>query len=158
MFGQRRFGFGRAATEKEIAALNISIRPDGRGLPAGSGTAAKGRVIYLQKCASCHGRAGIEGPQPRLVAPMGDTTKAKAVGNYWPYATTIFDYTRRAMPYNAPGSLSAEEVYSLTAWMLHANKIIDSARVIDAVSLPRIVMPAKKLFVRDDRRGGREIR
>lgn len=89
---------------------------------------------------------------------MGDTTRAKAIGNYWPYATTLFDYTRRAMPYNAPGSLSAGEVYSLTAFLLYANKIIDSEKVINAASLPQVVMPAKKFFVTDDRRGGPEIR
>ncbi|MBN9384547.1 MAG: cytochrome c [Chitinophagaceae bacterium] len=152
------FGFGRIATTKEIAALNISIRPDGKGLPAGSGTVREGRAIYLMKCAACHGSTGVEGPQARLVAPMGDTTRAKAIGNYWPYATTLFDYTRRAMPYNAPGSLSAGEVYSLTAFLLYANKIIDSEKVINAASLPQVVMPAKKFFVTDDRRGGPEIR
>lgn len=152
------FGFGRIATVKEIAALNISIRPDGKGLPGGWGTAKEGRAIYMIKCAACHGMTGVEGPQARLVGPMGDNTRAKTIGNYWPYATTLFDYTRRAMPYNAPGSLSAKEVYGLTAFLLYANKIIDSNKIIDAKSLPEIVMPARKFFVSDDRRGGPEIR
>jgi cytochrome c len=89
---------------------------------------------------------------------MGDTTKAKTIGNYWPYATTLFDYVRRAMPYNAPGSLTANEVYDLTAFLLYANKIIDSAKLVDARSLPAIVMPARQFFVTDDRKGGPEVR
>lgn len=152
------FGFGRIATKREMVALDISVRPDGKGLPEGSGAVREGRVIYLMKCAACHGGTGVEGPQARLVGVIGDTTRAKTIGNYWPYATTLFDYTRRAMPYNAPGSLSAGEVYSLTAFLLYANKIIDSGTVINAASLPRVVMPAKKFFVPDDRRGGPEIR
>lgn len=152
------FGFGRTATAKEIAAWDIAIGPDGKGLPPGSGTPQSGKVIYVQKCAACHGPTGAEGPFARLVGPMGDTTRAKTIGNYWPYATTLFDYTRRAMPFNAPGSLSAGEVYGLTAYLLYANKIIDSNAVITASSLPRVVMPARKYFVPDDRRGGPEIR
>jgi S-disulfanyl-L-cysteine oxidoreductase SoxD len=152
------FGFGRPATQKEIDAWDISIRPDGNGLPAGSGDVATGLGIYRVKCAACHGKTGIEGPYARLVAAMDDTTKTKAIGNYWPYATTLFDYTRRAMPYNAPGSLSADEVYSLTAFLLHVNKIIDSNTVMTAESLPKVVMPARILFVPDDRKGGPEIR
>ncbi len=138
--------------------MDISIRPDGKGLPLGSGTAKAGMTIYQLKCAACHGKTGTEGPYPRLVAPMGDTTRAKAIGNYWPYATTLFDYTRRAMPLNAPGSLSAAEVYNLTAYLLAVNKIIDSTMVVDAQSLPRVKMPARDLFVPDDRRGGPEVR
>lgn len=153
-----RFGIGRPATAAEIAAWDISIRPDGWGLPPGSGNAQTGAQVYAVKCAACHGRTGKEGPYARLVGPMGDTTKAKAIGNYWPYATTIFDYTRRAMPYNAPGSLTVTEVYSLTAWLLVANRIIDSNQVMDAQRLPLVVMPAKKFFVPDDRRGGPEVR
>jgi S-disulfanyl-L-cysteine oxidoreductase SoxD len=161
------FGFGRRAAPQEIAALDLSIRPDGKGLPAGSGRVSAGWEIYKIKCAACHGRTGVEGPYSRLVGPMGDTTRArtpgdtsraKTIGNYWPYATTLFDYTRRAMPYNAPGSLSAEEVYHLTAFLLHANKIIDSNTVIDSKSLPGIVMPARQLYVPDDRHGGPEVR
>jgi cytochrome c len=89
---------------------------------------------------------------------MGDTGKAKTIGNYWPYATTLFDYIRRAMPYNAPGSLSANEVYGLTAYLLNANKIIDSGSVMNTATLPRIIMPARKYFIPDDRRGGPEVR
>jgi len=153
-----RFGIGRPATAQEIARWDISIPPDGKGLPPGSGNARAGREIYRLKCAACHGNTGSQGPYARLVGPMGDTSRVKTIGNYWPYATTIFDYTRRAMPYNAPGSLSNAEVYSLTAFLLAANRVIDSATVIDARSLPAVVMPAKAFFVGDDRRGGPEVR
>jgi cytochrome c len=153
------FGFGQTATQQQITALDISVRPDGKGLPPGSGGYAAGRALYAVKCAACHGKTGREGPYARLIGPMDDTSvKAKTIGNYWPYATTLFDYTRRAMPYNAPGSLSANEVYCLTAFLLAANLIIDSNAIVDAKSLPRVDMPARHLFVPDDRRGGPEVR
>lgn len=139
-------------------SVNISIAPDGKGLPAGDGHAAAGRNIFLAKCASCHGPTGTEVPAYRLVAPMGDTTRVKAIGNYWPYATTLFDYIRRAMPFNAPGSLSNEEVYHLTAFLLSSNQVVDSNTVINARALPAIIMPARKLYVNDDRRGGNEVK
>ena len=154
----KSFGFGRAASSEEIAEIDIDVRPDGHGLPSGSGSAAKGRTIYSTKCASCHGKNGTEGPYSILVGAMGDTIKAKTIGNYWPYATTLFDYVRRAMPYNMPGSLSNNEVYDLTAFLLYKNKIIDSATIINAVSLPKVKMPAQTLFVNDDRGGGAEVR
>lgn len=153
-----RFGFGKTATSRQIDSLNISIAPDGKGLPSGSGNAATGRAIYLAKCAACHGETGAEPTPNRLVAPMGDTSHVKTIGNYWPYATTVFDYIRRAMPFNAPGSLSNEEVYSLTAFLLYRNEVIDSTVLLNAVNLPQIVMPAKKYYVDDDRRGGNEVR
>jgi S-disulfanyl-L-cysteine oxidoreductase SoxD len=152
------YGFGRAATQREIDSVNISIAPDGKGLPAGKGLPTSGRAIYAVKCAMCHGPTGTEVPANRLVAAYGDTVKTKTIGNYWPYATTIFDYVRRAMPYNAPGSLTNEEVYHLTAFLLWQNKIIDSTKVIDARSLPAVVMPARFLYVEDDRHGGNEIK
>lgn len=151
-----RFGFGKPASGRLVKSLNISISPDGKGLPDGEGLADKGALIYRAKCSACHGATGVEGPYDHLVA--SDTSKAKTIGNYWPYATTIFDYIRRAMPYSKPGSLTNEEVYHLTAFLLYRNKIIDEDRVINAESLPKIIMPAKHLFVNDDRKGGREIR
>jgi len=153
-----KFGFGKIASTNEISRIDIDIMPDGTGLPRGAGFANRGREIYLVKCASCHGRTGREGPNSKLVGPMGDTTKDKTIGNYWPYATTIFDYIRRAMPYNAPGSLTNQEVYHLTAFLLYENKIIDSAASINASSLVRIRMPAQKYYVNDDRHGGPEVR
>lgn len=155
------FGFGRPATQAEIDKWDIDVRPDGKGLPAGSGISAKGKLIFDAKCVACHGAGGIGGPNGSLVSTTADATgkrSEKTIGNYWPYATTIFDYIRRAMPFNAPGSLTNEEVYNLTAYLLNANKIIDEKAVIDAKSLPKIVMPAQKLFVPDDRKGGPEVK
>ncbi len=156
-----RYGFGRVATEREIAMLDIDVRPDGKGLPPGQGNSVRGREIYIAKCSACHGATGVEGPNDRLV--VGDTTlvksrRVKTIGNYWPYATTVFDYVRRAMPFNAPGSLTDEEVYSLTAYLLHANGLIDAKKELNAKSLPQVVMPAKKYFVPDDRQDGPVIR
>ncbi|RPD47288.1 c-type cytochrome [Paracnuella aquatica] len=151
-----RFGFGRPATAAQIAAVDIDVRPDGQGLPPGSGTVPEGRAIYATKCASCHGATGVEGPYNRLVS--SDTSRAKAIGNYWPYATTLFDYIRRAMPFNAPGSLSNDEVYHLTAYLLHANGLVAADIEMNAANLPKVVMPAEDLFFPDDRTGGAEIR
>ncbi len=152
-----RFGLGRRATAGEITKWDTDVRPDGAGLPAGSGTVASGRLVYAAKCASCHGKTGVEGPYNRLVTPAGGG-KEKTIGNYWPYATTLFDYIRRAMPYNAPGSLTDEEVYGVTAFLLRANGLIDSAAVLDAGTLPRVAMPAQRRLVPDDQRGGPEVR
>jgi cytochrome c len=157
------FGFGRKATPQEIATLDIDVRPDGKGLPAGYGDAITGKAIYVSKCASCHGAdgteiPGVKLPGPALVRDAKVKSKTKTIGNYWPYATTLFDYLRRAMPYNAPGSLSNNEVYSLSAYLLSANKIIRPDEVLNAQTLPKIVMPAKKLFIVDDRKGGNEVK
>lgn len=156
----RSFGLGRVATQTEIKKLDIDIRPDGKGLPVGSGISAKGKSIFELKCAPCHGVGGVGGPNGSLVTSVPATGKRpeRTIGNYWPYATTIFDYVRRAMPFNAPGSLTDEEVYHLTAYLLYANKIIDETTVIDAKNLPKVVMPAHQLFIPDDRKGGPEIK
>lgn len=158
-----KFGFGRTATVEEIAAWDIDVRPDGKGLPPGQGNPAAGKAIYALKCAACHGAGGTEQPGVKLPAPalVSDTlakSKPKSIGNYWPYATTLFDYMRRTMPYNLPGSLTDNEVYSLTAYLLSANKIIKQETVLNAQNLPKIVMPAKRLFIIDDRKGGPEIK
>jgi cytochrome c len=161
-----RFGFGRAATPGEIAAWDIDVMPDGTGLPPGSGTAAQGAALYQHRCAMCHGPTGTEGPFDRLVGreprqgfPFGrDPRLVRTIGNYWPYATTLYDYINRAMPLNAPGSLTPDEAYGLVAFLLSRNEIIADTAVINARTLPRVVMPARGRFVRDNRRGGREIR
>jgi cytochrome c len=160
------FGFGRPATEEEIQAWDIDVRPDGLGLPAGRGTVAQGAAIYAAKCAACHGEGGHNGPFDRLVGrepregfPFGrDSSLQRTIGNYWPYATTLFDYTRRAMPWMSPGSLEDDEVYALVAYLLFVNEIVPEGAVMDADTLPRVVMPARERFVRDNRRGGPEIR
>ncbi|MEA1784847.1 cytochrome c [Arenibacter sp. GZD96] len=152
------FGFGRTAKVDEIKRIDIDIRPDGKGLPAGQGTALEGKSIYVQKCASCHGLEGEGGTYGRLVGHDMPWTEAKTIGNYWPYATTIYDYINRSMPFNAPGSLTADEVYSITAFLLAENKIIDENQVMDSVTLPKVIMPAKTYFVVDDRKDGKEIR
>lgn len=142
------FGFGRPATRHEIDSEAIAIAPDGLGLPPGQGDSTTGAPVYQVKCAACHGATGREGPFQKLVS---DTGKAKTIGNYWPYATTVFDYIRRAMPLNAPGTLSPGEVYGVTAYLLSANKIVSSRTVLDARTLPAVEMPAKNLFVTDPR-------
>ncbi|MFC5412589.1 c-type cytochrome [Larkinella bovis] len=154
-----RFGLGRPATAQEIAVVDIDVRPDGTGLPPGSGTVPAGQVLYAAQCVACHGATGTENATlgGRLVA-TSPQDRQKAIGNYWPYATTLFDYIRRAMPFNAPGSLSDQEVYSLTAYLLCLNKIVDSTAVMNAQTLPQVVMPARQFFVPDDRKGGREIK
>lgn len=155
-----RFGYGTPATAQQIARLDIDIRPDGVGLPAGSGTAATGSVIFAAACSACHGAGGTGGPNGALVTTTPEPGKqpVKTIGNYWPYATTVFDYIRRAMPFNAPGSLTDNEVYALTAYLLTANKILDEKTVLNAQTLPNVVMPGHKLFVPDDRKGGPEVR
>jgi cytochrome c len=155
------FGLGRVATVKEIDSLDFDVRPDGKGLPQGEGTYAQGKIIYQEKCSLCHGKNGNDGPYNKLViAPQSKDDKRgeKTIGNYWPYASTVYDYVHRAMPYDHPGSLTNDEVYSITAFLLAKNKIIDSTLVLNAKNLSSVIMPAQKLFVNDDRKGGSEIR
>jgi len=149
-----RLGFGQPATAAQIAVENIDVRPDGAGLPGGSGTADQGHAIYAAKCASCHGDTGREGGSgPILVdaRPFQPGVTPPTVGNYWPYATTIYDYVNRAMPPNAPGSLQPAEVYSLVAYLLNANDIISGDASMDSRTLPRVVMPNVNGFIADPR-------
>ena len=152
------FGFGREAVQFEIDSLSIAILPDGTGLPIGEGTALQGKGIYLQKCAACHGPKGKEGPQDVLVNRDSflseQANSERAIGNYWPYSTTVFDYIRRAMPSNAPGSLTDQEVYQLTAWLLFQNGLISESHLLNSVTLPQVAMPARELYVIDNRTGG----
>jgi mono/diheme cytochrome c family protein len=121
-----RFAFGRAADSARIRAWDIDVRPDGRGLPPGSGTVAQGATVYAQRCAACHGANGTGGNADDLVGlePWGEWPVNAAVGNYWPYATTLYDYIVRAMPQDRPGTLSANETYAVIAWILNQNKLI----------------------------------
>ncbi|MGE4064096.1 MAG: c-type cytochrome [Rhodospirillaceae bacterium] len=141
---------GQPITEADIAPWNIDIAPDGAGLPAGGGNAVKGEEIYLEKCASCHGFDGVGTPadafvsdQKLLATPKG----TKTVGSYWPYAPIIFDYTRRAMPLNNPQTLTNDEVYALTAYILKLNGIIGEKDVMNAKTLPRVKMPNRDGFI-----------
>ena len=160
------YGFGKAATPADVSAWDIDVMPDGTGLPPGSGTAPQGAAIYAHKCAACHGPTGTEGPSERLVGreprqgfPFGsDPRLVRTIGNYWPYATTLYDYVNRAMPLNAPGSLKPDEVYSLVAFLLWRNEIVADTAVMNARTLPQVVMPAHDRFVVDNRRGGPEVR
>jgi mono/diheme cytochrome c family protein len=158
-----KFGFGRLVNQQEIKAWDIDVRPDGKGLPDGQGNAVLGKVIYIQKCSACHSIEGAEQINVKTLglALIGDTvlkSKRKTIGNYWPYATTLFDYIRRAMPYSQPGSLTDDEVYGVTAYLLNANHVIKAEAVLNARTLPKIIMPAKKLFIFDDRKGGPEVK
>jgi cytochrome c len=154
-----RFGIGRPATPAEIAAWDIDVGADGAGLPPGRGTAADGAPIYAARCAACHGKTGKEGPNDVLVGRLPgdaftfarDPRAPKTIGSYWPYATTVFDYVRRAMPPDAPGSLKDNEVYGLVAYLLALNELIPAGAVIDAASLPKVKMPARDHFKPDTR-------
>lgn len=141
---------GVPATAEEIAAMDVSIGPDGADLPPGSGTPKQGAAVYAAKCIACHGPEGANGVNDRLVGGQGTLTSAtpvKTIGSYWPYATTIFDYVRRAMPYPAPHSLSDAEAYAVTAYLLHLNGIIGADDVMDATSLPKVKMPNRAGFI-----------
>ena len=142
---------GKPITEADIAAWDISILPDGTGLPKGSGTPAQGAVIYAQKCAACHGDNGKGGgPAAALVddRPLAGISAAnKTIKNFWPYATTIFDFVRRAMPFSAPRSLSDDEVYALTAYILAQNKLIGETETMNADTLPKVKMPNRDNFI-----------
>ena len=144
---------GVPATADEIAAIDVSIGPDGAGLPPGSGTPKQGAEVYAAKCIVCHGPEGANGVNDRLVGGQGSLkspTALKTIGSYWPYATTVFDYVRRAMPYPAPHSLTDAETYAVTAYLLHLNGIIGPDDVIDATSLPKVKMPNRGGFTSAD--------
>lgn len=165
----KQFGLGHAAPAADIAAQNIDVSPNGEGLPAGSGTPEQGAPVYAAACASCHGANG-EGkpPYPQLIGgPRGNFNFAsdfkipRTIGNYWPYATTLYDYIRRAMPLTAPGTLTADQTYAVTAYLLNREGIVPAGTALDAKSLAAIVMPARDHFVQDDRRGstgGKNVR
>lgn len=148
--------WGQAIDARQIEALSITIYPDGQGLPPGAGRAIEGAALYAQRCAMCHGPSGIEGPAARLAGSDGffswrDPLRVLrirrhpllvlSVGAQWPYATSVFDYVRRAMPHHAPKSLSADEVYALTAHLLHLNGLVRDDEWLDRHRLPRVIMP-----------------
>jgi mono/diheme cytochrome c family protein len=158
-----QFDFGAPASTQDIAAIAIAIAPDGRGLPAGKGDYAAGKKVYETACSACHGAnlqgvAGLPdmpaGASLRLIGGRGTlATKnpVMTVESYWPYATTLFDYVRRAMPFQAPGSLTADEIYAASAYILAEGNVIDKATVLDAQTLPRVQMPNRDGFIPDPR-------
>jgi cytochrome c len=162
------YGIGIAALPAEVAVLNTDVSPSGEGLPAGKGDATRGAELYKAQCASCHGANGegagvrpvlARGREPREGFAFGNDPKlVRTVGNYWPEATTVFDYIKRTMPLSAPGSLSDDDVYSLTAYLLVANEILPAGATLDSASLMAVRMPARDRFVPDNRRGGPEVR
>lgn len=146
-----RYGVGRDATAGEIAGWDIDVRPDGQGLPAGRATAADGEELYEDRCASCHGEFGeAVGRYPALIGgadSLASDNPVKTVGSYWPYATTLWDYIYRAMPFDDAQSLTHDETYAITAYLLYLNDIIDEDFVVDRDSLARVEMPNRDGFV-----------
>ena len=143
-------GLGKPISEADVAVWDISILPDGTGLPAGSGTPQQGAAVFAAKCAVCHGENGKGGSAAALVGGEPLTSgieTAKTVANFWPYATTIFDFTRRAMPWPRPRTLTNDEVYALTAFILAQNKIIGGNDVMNAQTLPKVRMPNRDGFI-----------
>lgn len=161
-----RYGLGRPATPEQIRRLDIDVGPDGTGLPEGRGTVAEGAATYAARCASCHGKSGEGASFDRLVATDAgadfafgrDASLVRAIGNYWPYATTLYDYTARSMPFAQPGSLTPNEVYGLVAYLLAENRLVARDAVMDRATLPKVMMPARDRFVRDNRTGGKVVK
>jgi S-disulfanyl-L-cysteine oxidoreductase SoxD len=144
--------FGAAVSTEEIARFDISIPPSGAGLPKGGGSARQGLQVYEQKCMACHGAKGAGKPADVLVGGVGSLasrTPLRTVGSYWPYATTLFDYVRRAMPLPNPLSLTDDEVYAVSAYLLFLNGIVGEDAVMNAQTLPAVKMPNRDGFVSD---------
>lgn len=142
---------GQPLSPADVAPWDISIAPDGVGLPPGQGTSMQGEAIFVSKCMACHGEKGAGKPNDALVGGAGSLAAGQApvktVGSYWPYATTLFDYIRRAMPYNESKSLTADEIYALSAYILALNGIVGASDVMDAQSLPKVKMPNRDGFI-----------
>jgi S-disulfanyl-L-cysteine oxidoreductase SoxD len=150
VYAAERYGFGRPATPQEIAGWDIDVSPSGAGLPPGQGDVRQGAAIFADKCASCHGPRGEGKPMDQLVGGVGrlrDKKPEKTVGSFWPYATTLFDFVRRAMPLNAPQSLTPDEVYAVSAYVLFLNGIVPQDATLDADTLAKIRMPNRDGFV-----------
>src|SRR5271163_1539091 len=142
---------GKPISPEDLAAWDISIGPDGAGLPPGSGTPQQGEAVFTMKCQACHNAKGAGQPNDRLVGGQGtlagEKPAVKTVGSYWPYATTLFDYIRRAMPYPQSKSLSNDEVYAVAAYILNLNGVIGETDVINAQTLPKVIMPNRDGFI-----------
>ena len=148
---QQSPNLGKPISAEDLASWDISIGPDGAGLPPGSGTVKQGEAVFAAKCQACHGEKGAGTPNDRLVGGQGslpgDKPPVKTVGSYWPYATTLFDYIRRAMPFNESKSLTSDEVYGVVAYLLNLNGVIPETETINAQSLPKVTMPNREGFV-----------
>jgi len=141
---------GENVSQADLVVVDYTIMPNGEGLPDGSGTAAEGAKVYQDNCLACHGAGGKDGLNDVLVGGHGSLTTdrpRKTVGSYWPYATTLFDYVHRAMPYQAPGSLSSDDVYAVTAYILYLNDVVGENHQLDADTLPDVRMPNRDNFV-----------
>jgi len=148
------YGVGRPPTAEEVRAWDLTIPPDGQGLPPGSGTAVLGKAIFVERCAACHGETGEDPKYSRLVGGQGSLTTdkpVKTIGSFWQYATTLWSYIRRAQPFDEPGSLTPDQVYAVTAYLLYLNGIIGEQDVVDAKTLPLVQMPNRAGFVPDPR-------
>ena len=141
--------FGQPITPSDVALWDISIGPDGAGLPPGQGTAAQGETVYLAQCQACHGEKGVGRPNDALVGGslVPGKPPVKTVGNYWPYATTLFDYIRRAMPFQETKSLTNDEVYAVSAYILHLNGVVGREDVLDAQTVAKVKMPNRDGFI-----------
>ncbi len=151
---QSTLQLGKKASERDIAAWNIDVAPDGAGLPPGRGSVAEGKVVYESRCAACHGIKGQGKPADALVGGIGTLNSArpvKTVGSFWPYATTVYDYIHRAMPYDRPKSLTPSDTYAVTAYLLYLNGIVPEGTTLDAQSLPKVKMPNQGGFTGDPR-------
>ena len=150
-FAQQSPNLGKAISAEDLAAWDISVGPDGAGLPPGSGTVKQGEAVFAAKCQACHGEKGAGTPNDRLVGGQGslpgDKPPIKTVGSYWPYATTLFDYIRRAMPFNESKSLTSDEAYGVVAYLLNLNGVIPESETMNAQSLPKVTMPNREGFV-----------
>jgi len=149
-----KYGVGRAPSAEEIRVLGIQVAPDGTGLPEGSGTAVEGREVFAARCVKCHGEKGEGDVGPALVGGQGTLATPKprkTVGSFWPYATTVWDYINRAMPFNQPGVLSHSQVYAVVAHILYLNGIVGETQVLNAKTLPKVRMPNRDGFVADPR-------
>src|SRR5229473_8492642 len=150
-FAQQSPNLGKPISAEDLASWDISIGPDGAGLPAGSGTVKQGEATFAAKCQACHNEKGAGTPNDRLVGGQGtlagEKPPIKTVGSYWPYATTLFDYIRRAMPFNESKSLTSDEAYGVVAYLLNLNGVIPESETVNAQSLPKVTMPNREGFV-----------
>jgi S-disulfanyl-L-cysteine oxidoreductase SoxD len=148
------YGVGRPPTPEEVRAWELTIPPDGQGLPPGNGSVALGKTVFAERCAACHGETGEDANFSRLVGGQGTLVTDKlvaTVGSFWQYATTLWSYIRRTQPFDQPGSLTTDQVYAVTAYLLHLNGIIGAQEVMDAETLPRVKMPNRDGFIPDPR-------